>query len=612
LKALRITGIVFAALLVLAGGVFAWAIYTESGARSVLALSRRWLPAGLTIDAISGTIAGSLRIRHLRYRDSSVGMDLRVEDATLETAALALLSRRLHVERARVSGVRLELFAPTLPTRPKPARDPWTAPLDMQVDELRLTRGELRPPGAAPFVVRSLHLAASWIGGDIEARTLELDSPDGSLKLAARVTPPSPRLKRLQGEFHWRAGQRVWSGVIDARGTGDALQLDAELESPVVMKVAASLAGERLAGPNSNWRAHLSVPRFDPHPWVRTDAFRTVALELDAEGNLDALALRGVVHIDDDRVAIEKLDLRRSEGWLEIPAARLRLNSQPAALTAHARLSLDGSHPSSAEVAWDEFRLPDAWAGARFRCSGKLAVTASAPNYAVSGLARLARGEQYATLSLRLDGSKERVRVQELELTQTHGALSVAGDLELGKPLRWTLEARARAFDPSTFSDAWPGALDFDLATRGDWPDGGPRANFKLEHLQGKLRARSISGAGDVTVGPDLKPSGRVQLRSGGASLDLVATAAATPRIDATLAVGSLAEWRDDLRGTVHVQVASLGRWPDIEVDAQASASHVRHGESSFDTAKLTLHAQGGRAPRGTAVLSAQGLGLAG
>jgi len=81
LKALRITGIVFAALVVLALSVFAWAVYTESGARSILALSRRWLPAGLTVETLSGTVAGTLRVHHLRYRDTRVGMDLFVEDA---------------------------------------------------------------------------------------------------------------------------------------------------------------------------------------------------------------------------------------------------------------------------------------------------------------------------------------------------------------------------------------------------------------------------------------------------------------------------------------------------------------------------------------------------
>jgi translocation and assembly module TamB len=612
LKALRITGIALAALLVLAASLFAWAVFTESGARALLAMSRRWLPAGLTVDEISGTVSGALHVRNLRYRDTSVGMDLLVEDATVETAALALLSRRLHVQRAQVNGVRLALFAATTPSRPKSPRDPWQAPLDMQVDELRLVRGELRPGDAAPFVIRSLHLAARWIGSDIEARTLELDSPDGSLKMAARVAPPAPRLKQLQGEFHWRAGEHLWSGVLDARGKGDTLQLEAGLESPVVMKLAATLAGLRVDGQKSDWRAHLSVPRFDPHPLLDTDAFRTLALELDADGNLEQLALRGTLSVDEDRVAIEKLDLVRGEQWLEIPALRLRLNSQPAALTGHARLSLDGSRSSSAEVAWDELRLPDTWAGANFRCSGKLALTAGAQNYAANGLARLARGAKNSTLTLRVDGSRERLRIQELELTQIPGALSVTGDVELGKPLRWALDARARAFDPSAFFAAWPGALDFDLETRGDWPEKGPRANFKLQRLQGKLRARSISGSGDVTLGPDLRPSGRVQLQSGGASLDVVATSAARPRVDATLTIATLTEWRDDLRGAVNAQVSSLGRWPDVEVDAQASASRVRQGKTSFDSAKLHLQAQNGRAPHGTATLSAQGLELAG
>jgi translocation and assembly module TamB len=502
LKALRITGLVFVALLVLAAGVFSWAIYTQGGARALLALSRRWLPAGLTVEEISGTVAGTLHVRKLRYRDTGVGMDLEVDDATLETAALALLSRRLHVERAQVNGVRLALFPATTPSPPKGPRDPWLAPLDMQVDVLRLTGGELKSGDATPFVVRHLELAASWIGGNIEARSLELETPDGSLTLSARVAPPVPRLKQLRASFRWRAGEHEWSGVLDARGAPEALQLDATLESPVALKLGATLAGLRIDGQRSDWRAHVSVPRFDPHPLVDTDAFRTLAVELDAEGDLDRLALRGTVNVDEHRVAIEKLDLRRSELWLDVAALRLRLDSQPAALTGHARWSLDGSRPSSAEVAWDELRLPDAWAGANFRCAGKLAMTRAPQGYAVNGLARLARGEKYSNLTLRVDGSKQRLRIQELELTQLPGSLSVTGDVDLAKPLRWQLAARARAFDPASFFDAWPGALDFDLATQGEWAGKGPRAQFKLDHLQGRLRARAISGSGDVKLGP--------------------------------------------------------------------------------------------------------------
>ena len=230
----------------------------------------------------------------------------------------------------------------------------------------------------------------------------------------------------------------------------------------------------------------------------------------------------------------------------------------------------------------------------------------------MNGMARVARGEKHSTLTLRVDGSSERLRIQELELTQLPGALSVKGAIELGKPLRWTLDAQARAFDPSLFFDDWPGALDFDLATQGHWPEAGPRAEFKLARLQGRLRARTISGSGDVALGPDLKPSGRVRLQSGGATLEATATSGARPGIDARLEVASLEEWHKDLRGKVSAEANSLGRWPNIELEARVTASQVRQGDTAFDAATFKLSAQNARAPRGSAELSAQGLTLAG
>jgi translocation and assembly module TamB len=356
LKALRIGGLVLAALLVLGAGVFAWAVYSESGARSLLTLSRRWLPAGLTVGEVRGTVAGRLRIRNLRYRDPTAGMDLTIDDAVLEFAAMALLSRRLHVERAQVDGVRLALFTATPSGPPATPRDPWAAPLDMQVDELRLTRGELQRTDAAPFVVRKLNLAASWIGSDIVARSLELDSPAGQLTLSARVAPPLPRLKELKARVRWRIGEREWAGTLDARGAHASLELAAALESPVSMNIAATLAGRMADGERSLWRAHVSVPRFDPHPLLDSDAFETLSLELDAEGDLDALALRGSLSVDQDRVHIESLNLVRRERLLEIAALRMRLNAQPAALTGRGaedapQCAAGGAHRTCAFVA---------------------------------------------------------------------------------------------------------------------------------------------------------------------------------------------------------------------------------------------------------------------
>ena len=301
------------------------------------------------------------------------------------------------------------------------------------------------------------------------------------------------------------------------------------------MKLAATLAGRSAAGERSTWRAHVSVPRFDPHPLVDSDAFEKVALELDAEGDLEALALRGsfvhrpgpCAHRDfETRAPRAVAGNSRHSSCVSIRSRRRSPGMRACPSMPH------NPHPRSWPGRNSGCRMPGP---ARISVAReKLAFTTARQRYAVNGMARLARGGKHSTLALRADGSgEEPLRIQELELTQLPGALSVKGNIELGKPLRWTLDARARAFDPSLFFDDWPGALDFDLATQGHRPQAGPRAHFKLTRLQGKLRARTISGSGDVALGPDLKPSGRLQLQSGGAALEAVATSGARPRIDA-------------------------------------------------------------------------------
>ena len=256
--------------------------------------------------------------------------------------------------------------------------------------------------------------------------------------------------------------------------------------------------------------------------------------------------------------------------------------------------------------------MPEAWAGAGFRCSGEIAATASLERFAVNGNARLARAGRYSSLAMRFDGTKDSLHIAELELIQNPGGVTVSGDLNFGKAVHWKLDAMARAFDPSLFVDSWPGALDFDLHTSGEWPEQGPRANFRLERLAGKLRGRPIAGAADISLARDLRPSGRASLKSGSASLEVIASTAPATRVDATLRVAALQEWHNDLSGAISANVTSLGRWPDVEITANAAANKLRHGDTVFETAKLVIDARNARAPRGTLALSASGVKIAG
>jgi translocation and assembly module TamB len=609
-KSLRIGGISMGVLLVLTAAVAVWALHTESGTRAVLALARGWLPPGLTFAEVRGTIAGTLHIRNFRYRDAALGLDLSVESATVDLAPLALLAPRLHVEKAEIDGIILVLFAATAPQAAPPptTRNPWEAPLDMRFDEVQLTRGELRRAQSAPLLLTRARVAGAWTGAAIEARELVLENPDGQVTLSARIGERAPKLEDLKAKFRWHAGEHTWDGTLAAAGGREHLALDALLEEPVKTRLTATLA--RAPDKHDSWRAHLAVDSFDPRPLI--DAFDSLALELDAEGDTSDLALRGALSLGKDRINLDQLVLAWREQVLQITSLRARLNSQPATLTGSAKLALDGSANASALLAWDEFNLPEVWAGANFRSSGKLALTASGERFAANASVRLARAQRYSTLTLRLNGTRESLNITELELTQMPGALSVAGQVDLRKPMQWNLRSQARAFDPALFLDAWPGALDFDLDTTGRWPEAGPHANFKLARLGGKLRGRAISGSGDISLGPDLKPSGRVALQSGGASVDAVASAAPRASVTANIRIASLQEWRKDLSGSVHANIVALGRWPNLEVQAHADASGFRGGGIEFESAKLRVDGRDARSPAGSIALDARGLDFAG
>jgi len=611
LKPLRIVGFTLGGLLLLAGAFVTWALCTQAGTRALYSMAQRWLPAGLHIDEVSGTVAGTLHVRNFSYHDPAIGIDLRMTSADLDVAPFALLVRTLHIERVQANGVVVEFFEAVPPaTEPPPAppRDPWLAPIDMRIDDLRLAQGRWQRVDA-PLVIERAYFSGSWIGTRVEARTLELAGPDGEISLNVQLGARAPMLELLRAKFRWRAGEHEWAGALDATGQKGTLDLNASLTSPMSVKLTSRLAPGH---ERDTWLTHLSLSPFDPHPLISSESVNSIAAELEAEGNAQDLALRGVLTLDQERIHIERLELSRREDLLKITSLIARLNDQPARLTGNAALSLDGSKPLSARLAWDEFALPEAWAGAKFRCAGEVALTATAERYAINSKARLSRGERQSTLSLRVDGTPEAVHIEEFELTQIPGALSVKGTLDLGTPARWQLTANARQFDPSLLLDQWPGALDFDLRSTGEWLEAGPRARFELTRLAGRLRNRPITGSGDIQIGPDRKPSGTLQLQSGGASLHAVARRGAQSRVDATLRIAALDEWHKDFAGALDLDATAIGRWPDIELDAKVSAQRLRAGGASVESANLSVAARDARVPRGRVELQSSGVELGG
>ena len=240
-----------------------------------------------------------------------------------------------------------------------------------------------------------------------------------------------------------------------------------------------------------------------------------------------------------------------------------------------------------------------------FRCSGEDG--ADRGRHTIRGstaCARLARGEPSLDLALRLDGSQEPLHIQELELTQMPGALSMSGEVELDQPTALAAGgARARSSIPRCSLDPWPGALDFDLRHHGRMAGKGPRANFKLPRLcRESCAAAPISGSGDVTLGPDRRPSGRCSCNPAAPRSTRWQRAAPDRASMRPCASPRSRNGATDLRGALHASRSRrIGRWPDIELDARVSG----HRRAPAATTRATRpssasHARDARAPRGT------------
>jgi translocation and assembly module TamB len=613
LKALRITAISLLALVLLLVLLAAWALRTESGSRAALSLARGWLPPGMTVTQVGGAIAGTLRIQGFRYRDEALGLDIVVDAAEVELMPGALLVRRVSVRRAMLDGVRVELFEGRPSDAPRePARDPWRAPIDLSLSNIGLARVEFRQAGQDPLPIRRVQLAGSWIGARIEASELVVDTADGHVELSARIAERAPRLEQLRGKFRWRVDGQTWEGALEASGGREQLNLAARLNAPLSMQASGQLQTVFQDDRLESWRARLDVPRFNPYPVIDTESFETVGLVLDATGDTRAVELTGELSLDEQRVIIERLAGAYRDALVDIAALRVRLNAQPGVLSGSARLKLDAPRSASASLEWDEIELPEAWAGAQFRFAGRAALTAVPDRFAANGNARLSRAGRASTLSFRLDGDRDALRIEELELTQAPGQLSVRGRVDLGDAVSWKLQAQGKAFDPSLFLEAWPGALDFDLDTDGAWPKSAPRARVRLPRLAGKLRGRAISGHANLTLGEDLRPRGSAHLQSGSAVLDASATPGPSPSVDATLTVGALEEWRSGLRGAVEVRLNSRGRWPEVQIQARADATGLNFDGDSLNSATLKVDGRLGRALAGRAGLEARGVKVAG
>lgn len=606
---LKRIAIVFAVLLLIVLALSFWLLRTESGLQFVLARAIGATEGKLAVGASSGRLSGPVTLDQVRYRDAEAGFDVQVRRVTIAYAPFELLASRLHVKQLELEGVDVALTT----VEPQPAQEggefSLEAPLDIVLDRLVLADAKLAQDGAEIVRLDSLDVAGRWTREGVAIQSLALKSPDGEVDLHGTVSALAGYPGDGETRFRWRVQGTEYAGTLKAHGDGRAARLELELRAPTPASLVADLT-QTDAWP---WTATLAVPRFDPRV-VQADAgLAALALKLEGNGDRRSGTLTGEVDVNDHRVQLDPLRYALDGQRLVIEALSLRSPEAVGVLNATGEVQLD-AEPVAATLAldWQDVELPADLVGQPLATHGKLDASGSAERFHAEGTLALGPPGQLSDIALRLDGTPETIALHQLSLKQARGGLDAQGTIALQPAIGWDVSAKAQRFDPGAYAAEWPGALDFDLASKGRLTDDGPDATITLDKLGGTLRKRPVSGSADLRLAPGYVVDGKLDLVSGKSRIAAVGRGGNQTDATMTLAIASLGDWLPDAGGSLDGDFRVHGKWPQLAVEGKAHGARLAFGETRIDTLDLRAALDSIQPPQGRLDLSAAQLASGG
>lgn len=245
----------------------------------------------VVIAGLSGRFPDSLRLAHAELRDTQ-GTWLTLDGVALNWSPTRLLAREALVDLLladRIQVLRLPVAAPK-PATPAPADDtPFSLPVRVSVETLRVARAEIGAPIAGTAAVLALAGSAHLVSlqdGDVDAAIDRLDSP-GSYQVRGRIDPARIAARLRLNE---PAGGLI-STIAKLPDLG-AIALQADVDGP---RTAEATTLSLTAGPlaanakgtldlvayGADMDVTANAPAMTPAPGV---SWQTVALDAHVHG----------------------------------------------------------------------------------------------------------------------------------------------------------------------------------------------------------------------------------------------------------------------------------------------------------------------------------------
>jgi translocation and assembly module TamB len=222
-----VLGLVALVLLLVVGGLWTWA-GTDGSADWALRQAARRVP-GLQAQGVEGSIRHGLRVQRLAW--SQDGLQVEATQVELAWQPLALLQRRLQVDRLRAQAVRVD---DRRPPSGEPSQPPQTLvlPLAVALDDLHV--GRLEVAGRTALQLQDLAAGYGWDGTQHRLDLRNLQLAEG--QYSGRVVLAGREPYALEAALHGRVVAPVPGGtatvplLLDVGATGPLAGFDARLE----------------------------------------------------------------------------------------------------------------------------------------------------------------------------------------------------------------------------------------------------------------------------------------------------------------------------------------------------------------------------------------------
>jgi translocation and assembly module TamB len=564
-------GLGLVGVIVLLLGAVAWIVNTSSGTRWAFARVSTVTNGVLQAERIEGTIAGPLTLANLTYRDPKSGIELQAERIELDIALRELFGMTAHITNAQMQGIAVVLSEPT---EPPPKEDkPFTleSPIDVVVDRFALERASVVSAGQPLVQIDAAAFAGQWIGSSVAVRQLDVQSPQGEVHFTADVSQAEYYEGTGRGRFSWLVGTRTFAGSLEANAREAQTKLNVKLTAPVDARLNVELQ-QRDTLP---WKFTVDAPAFDPRDELLPgSSFESLAAKLSGEGSLREGVIAGQLEINKETIEIERAHFVRQAEAVDLDSI---VKIGGGSMTAKGRVRTS-EPPASAklQITWSDVVVPATLAGQELFTRGDIDFDGSADAYRANGKLDIGPAERIANIELRIQGTPQRLQVEQFDIVQRPGRFALTGHVDLQPHIAWALDAQARQFDPGAFAAAWRGSLNFDLATDGSMPEAGPQGTLVVSHLKGRLRNRDLGGRVNLAMSPGMVIAGDLDLTSGQSRVQLTGKRGETVNAVATIEVPSVNDWMPNGSGELRGRIEAKGRWPDLNVAGQLRGSALK------------------------------------